>query len=211
MLSLKENSWWKLLREVFYIFCYRKVNWIEHNQALCSMNFFSSHFVNISLTTLFNPATGSWPFLCKPRVLTMYWNCMKTEPAEERKSHSSECMASVSVCLGEPPEAASAILTLALFLELSRSLVDSGYLARWKHPFSFLEHWCAHSFKSILSSSWTTIGQLLLPPDCPSVAPSLWYPIDNLHISPLLWGFKHWSAFMDSTQVKSFRYKVHSW
>lgn len=93
MLPLKKNSWWKFLSEVFYIFYCIKVNWIEHNQALCSVNFFTSHFVNISLTTLFNPATGSRLFLCKPRVLMLYWNFMKTEPAEERKSHSSECMA----------------------------------------------------------------------------------------------------------------------
>lgn len=139
------------------IFYYKKVNWIERNRALCGVNFFNSHFVNISLTTLFSPATGSRPFLCKPGVPTLSWNCMKTEPAEERKSHSSECMEGVSMCLGEPPEAASAILTPALFLELSKSLVGSGYLTRWKQTF--------HPWNSgvliALKVSWVLHEQLL--------------------------------------------------
>lgn len=83
---------------------------------------------------------------------------------------------------------------------------------KMKTDFSSLEQRCAHSFKSILSSSWTTTEQLYLPPDWSSVAPAY-----GIHKTAYI---SHHCCGVSQTEVLSWILlkwkvsdinKVHSW
>lgn len=168
-------SQWGLL-----YFSYLKVNWKGHNQALFGMIFFLfSLCQNQAHVTLKRSHLKQAIFMQAMRahnVLKLHEN--RTSWRQE-EPFIRNTWPGVSVCLGVPLEAASAICTLALLLELGKSPVDSVYLIRWKHTSSPLEQWCACNFKRTLSCSWqhilnSSFSHQSLATCCPQFMTSIW-------------------------------------